>query len=190
MPRFVRPAIAALGLAMTCAGANAATVIIIIDGIAVGKGIVNVAFCDKGPLEECRQFGADQPAVAETLGFRFENVPPGNYGFVGFQDFDSSGENERNMLGMPKEPFVVGHGEGAKLIPPPGHEDIITPVVDGVDNVFRLTLRTLKGTTKKPDAPTLALEQVPLMDVPPVMSADGTIAPPQLAPPQLAKPKP
>lgn len=184
MPRLVRSAIAALGLTMACSGAQAATVIIIIDGIAVGKGIVNVAFCDKGPLEECRQFGAEQPAYAETLGFRFENVPPGNYGFVGFQDLDSSGENERNMLGMPKEPFVVGHGEGAKLIPPPTHDDILTPVVEG-ENVFRLTLRTIKGTAKKPGVPTLALEQVPLMDVvPPVMPADAGAAP------QTARPMP
>ena len=169
---------------MACANANAATVIIIIDGIAVGKGIVNVAFCDKGPLEECRQFGAEQPASAETLGFRFENVPPGNYGFVGFQDLDSSGENERNMLRMPKEPFVVGHGEGAKLIPPPTHDDILTPVVEGADNVFRLTLRTIKGTTKKPGVPILALDQVPLMDVLPVMPADAGPAP------QTARPVP
>ena len=75
--------------------ASAAEVFVVIDGIAVGKGIVNVAFCDHGPLDQCKQYGGEQPANAETLGFRFENVPPGKYAVVGYQDFDN-----RTMYGM------------------------------------------------------------------------------------------
>lgn len=174
------PTIAFFGAFMACSSASAGTVIIVIDGIAVGRGIVNVAFCDHGPLEKCRQFGAEQPAYAETVGFRFENIPPGNYAFVGFQDFDSSGDNERNMLGMPKEPFAVGPGEGAKLVPPPTYETIATPVTDG-ENVVRLTLRTLMGTAKEPGVATLPVEAVPLVTVTPVPAspADVGLSPPR-----------
>jgi uncharacterized protein (DUF2141 family) len=139
-----------------------AEVVLIIDGIDPGKGVVNVAFCNAGPLDQCRQYGGRQPAGAETLGFRFENIPPGRYAVVGYQDMDASGDNQRNMVGMPKEPFALGNGTTAKLFPPPGFEDLATPISEG-PNVLRLTLRTITGTTKKKDVPTLPPEAVPLM---------------------------
>ena len=152
-------------------GARAADVVVIIDGIEIGRGMVDVAFCDKGPLDDCKQYAGEQPATAETLGFRFEDVPPGKYAFVGTQDYDSSGDNERNMLGMPKEPFALGNGAGERLFPPPDYDDLAEPVVDGQPNVVRLTLQTVTGTKKKKGVPTLPPEAVPVL----------TVAPPSVA---------
>jgi uncharacterized protein (DUF2141 family) len=154
--------LALTGSAFSAGKPTTADVIIIIDGVDTGKGIVNVALCDTGPLEECKKFAARQPAGAETLGFHFPGIPPGRYAAVGYQDIDANGQNQRNMLGMPKEPFALGNGMEVKLIPPPGFDDLATPIVEG-PNVLRLTLRTVTGTRKKKDAPTLPPEAVPLV---------------------------
>lgn len=151
-------------LGATAAPASAADIAIVVDGVEVGKGILKVAFCDKGPLDECHKYAGEQPASAETMGFRFDGIPAGTYAFVSYQDFDSSGENERNMFGIPQEPFALG-GDDVKLIPPPEFQDVSVEVRDGEVNVIRLTLRTLTKSQKKKGAPTIPWEQVPLLPV-------------------------
>ena len=49
-----------------------------------------------------------------------------------------------------------------RLFPPPDFEDIATTVVEGPNTEWS-TLRTMSGTAKKPDVPTLPPEAVPLM---------------------------
>ncbi|MGE0210332.1 MAG: DUF2141 domain-containing protein [Parvibaculaceae bacterium] len=146
------------------APAAAADVAVIIDGIEIGRGIIKVAFCNQGPLDSCKLYAGEQPASAETMGFRFDGIPAGTYAFVGYQDMDSSGENERNLFGIPQEPFALGSGD-VQLVPPPEFEDIAVPVADGDINVIRLTLRTLTRSQKKKGAPTIPWEQVPLLPV-------------------------
>ena len=94
------------GASLAAGEPGTAEVVIIIDGVDPGKGMVDVAFCDAGPLDKCTQFGGKQPASAETSASASKNIPPGRYAFVGYQDLDSSGEMERNFLGMPEEPFA------------------------------------------------------------------------------------
>jgi uncharacterized protein (DUF2141 family) len=151
-------------LAAGVASARAAEVIILIDGVETGRGTVAVAMCDKGPLDKCRQFSGKSKATAETLGYQFADIPAGKYAFVATQDINESGENERNMLGMPKEPFAVGSPE-TSLMPPPTHEAIAAEIVDGRSNVIRMTLRTMTGTQKKKGVPVKELEEVQLIPV-------------------------
>lgn len=180
-----RSGIAGLGAvvvagALSMGSAQAADVLLLIDGVEPSKGIVRVAFCETGPLDECRQFSAEQPASAETLGFRFQNVPPGRYAFVGYQDMDESGKNERNMLGMPKEPFALSNGAGAKLIPPPDHEDLAMDVVDSPEgNTIEITLQTVTATKKKKGLGKAPIETVPIVLVGDVMNPppEGTPLP-------------
>ena len=153
-----------LAFGATASPASAADIAIVIDGIEIGKGIVNVAFCERDPLDECKKYSGKHPATAETLGFRFEGIPAGTYAFVGYQDYDSSGENERNLFGIPQEPFALGSGDVA-LIPPPEFKDIAVQVHEGDVNVIRLTLRTMTKSQKKKGAPTIPWEQVPLLPV-------------------------
>jgi uncharacterized protein (DUF2141 family) len=149
-----------LGL-LTPALASAADVVLLIDGVDVGKGAVMVAFCDRPPVTDCRQHASDDDAKAETVGFHFTNIPPGRYAFVGGQDFDRSGDIERNFLGMPQEPFAIGAPD-TQLVPPPTFEDIAIDIEDGKKNVVRLTLRTVTATKKKKGAPVKTAEDVPL----------------------------
>jgi uncharacterized protein (DUF2141 family) len=151
-------------LAAGVVSARAAEVIVLIDGIDTGRGTVAVAMCDKGPLDECRQFSGKTKATAETLGYHFSKIPAGKYAFVATQDINESGENERNMLGMPKEPFAVGSPE-TSLMPPPTHETIASEIVEGRSNVVRMTLRTMTGSQKKKGVPVKTVEEVPLIPV-------------------------
>jgi len=156
----------ALAALLSAAPAHAATVLLTVDGIEVGKGVVRVALCDKGPIKECRQFSANQPALAETVGFRFENIPEGSYAFVGYQDMNSDNENARNLLGMPKEPFALSNNAGENLIPPPDYEDLALPVIENQENVVGITLQTLSGTRKSKEAAVVPIELVPTITVP------------------------
>jgi uncharacterized protein (DUF2141 family) len=162
-----RPALAVLSLLAALLGggkAGAADILVLIDGIEPKKGQVFMRFCDKGPLGECQQFGAVQPAVAETIGFRFTQIPPAEYAFVSYQDLDSSGKPEFNFLGMPKEPFALSNEAGKTLIPPPDFDDAKVKIADGPETVVRLTMQTVLGT-KRAKAKPVPLDKVPTLAV-------------------------
>lgn len=161
-PRLLSWVTAAL-LAGT-AGAQAADILVLIDGLEPGKGQVFMRFCNKGPLDACQQYGAVQPATTETVGFRFTQIPPGNYAFVSFQDLDSSGKAEFNFVGMPKEPFALSNDAGKKLIPPPAFDDAKVKIADGPETTVRLTMQTVLGGSRKAKV-AMALDKVPILDV-------------------------
>lgn len=146
--------------------ARAADILVLIDGLEPKKGAVFMRFCNKGPLGECQQYGAMQPAVAETIGFRFTNIPPGDYAFVSFQDLDSSGKAEFNFLGMPKEPFALSNDAGKQLVPPPDFDDAKVKIADGPETTVRLTMQTVLGGMKKAKAAALVpVDKVPILAV-------------------------
>ena len=162
------PIYAALVGLFSVSSAHAATVTLVIDGIEVGKGVVHVGFCDKGPLDECREYAAEQPATTDAMAFRFEDIPPGAYAFVGYQDINSNNEFDKNFVGMPKEPFALSNGAGDKLFPPPAYEDLAVPVVDGQDNVINVSLQRF-GAKKPKSAETATsadLTKIPIVEVP------------------------
>ena len=154
-----------LGVLGSISSASAANILVLIDGIDVGKGSVFMRFCDAGPLDECQQFGAVQFAGYETVGFRFSDIPPSEYAFVAFQDLDSSGQAERNFIGMPKEPFALSNDAGEQLIPPPSFEDLKIPVADGDEITVRLTMQTVTASKKAEGAPVLPVESIPVLEV-------------------------
>jgi uncharacterized protein (DUF2141 family) len=144
--------------------ARAADILVLIDGVEPKKGQVFMRFCDKGPLGECQQYGAMQPALAETIGFRFTNIPPGEYAFVGFQDINGNGEADFNFVGMPKEPFTLSNGAGKKLVPPPGFDDAKVEIEDGPEQTVRMTMQTVLGGSKKAKV-AMPLDKVPILAV-------------------------
>jgi uncharacterized protein (DUF2141 family) len=129
------------------APAHAATVIINIDGVTVGQGIVKVAICDTGLGEEGCPIGAEQPATAASQQFVFENIPTGNYAFVGYQDLNANGSPDKNFLGIPKEPIALSNGAWQKLVPT--FADAQMPVFDNADNRIPMTLNVFGGKKGK-----------------------------------------
>jgi uncharacterized protein (DUF2141 family) len=162
-----RPGLAMLSLLATLlvgGTAGAADILVLIDGLEPKKGSVFMRFCDKGPLDECQQFGGTQPALAETIGFRFTAIPPGEYAFVSFQDLNGNGEADFNFVGMPKEPFALSNDAGKKLVPPPDFDDAKVKIVDGPEVTVRLTMQTVLGGSRKAAKP-MALDKVPILAV-------------------------
>jgi uncharacterized protein (DUF2141 family) len=162
LPRFSALALLAAGV-MAGSPARAADILVLIDGVETGKGSVFMRFCDKGPLDGCQQYGSNQVASAETIGFRFSGIPAGNYAFVAFQDTDSSGKPERNWLGMPKEPFALSNDAGKNLIPPPDYDDLKIKVADKKETTVHLTMQTVTGFKRAKGAPVVPIEKVPIM---------------------------
>jgi uncharacterized protein (DUF2141 family) len=162
-----RPGLAMLSLvaALLVGGrAGAADILVLIDGVEPKKGSVFMRFCDEGPLDDCQQFGAMQAAAAETIGFRFTAIPPGEYAFVSFQDINGNGEADFNFVGMPKEPFALSNDAGKKLVPPPDFDDAKVKIADGPEITVRLTMQTVLGGSKKAKV-AMPLDKVPILAV-------------------------
>lgn len=66
----------------------------------------------------------------------------GNYVFAAFQDLNGNGELDRNMLGVPKEPFGF-----SKIMPSkwqsPSFEEVASPI-GGVDDRVTITIKHWK----------------------------------------------
>jgi uncharacterized protein (DUF2141 family) len=129
--------------------AEAASVIVTVNGIEVGKGIVKVALCDKSLSIEGCPLSGEYRAVAESQQFVFENVPDGSYGFVSYQDANSNSKFDTNVLGIPKEDYGLSGAAGDKMIP--SFKDTLTPVSEATPNEIRIELRSF-GERKKQNA--------------------------------------
>ncbi len=119
LSRFTLPFGAALLLA--AATAPAATVEVRIAGVTA-KGKVSVAVCDKERfLKQCA-YNASVPAQAGETLVSVKGVPPGTWAVVAYQDENSNGELDTNMLGIPKEPYGFSRDARSKF-GPPGFDD-------------------------------------------------------------------
>ncbi len=94
-----------LGLGVT--PALAADLTIEIDGVAADRGKVYVGLYDHPdhfPTSGRRE-GQVVSAKANHLTVSFKNLPPGDYAVAAFQDFNGNGRLDRNVFGLPKEPY-------------------------------------------------------------------------------------
>ncbi len=58
------------------------------------------------------------PAAGETLEWRLDDLPPGVYAAVVYQDLDGDGALDRGRLGIPREPYGFSNGARAAFGPP------------------------------------------------------------------------
>jgi uncharacterized protein (DUF2141 family) len=129
-------------LAMSQVGAaQAATVIVTVDGIDDRRGTINVGLCDKSLSREGCPYDAGQPATAGTVEIRFEGVRPGRYAVVGYQDLNGNNMFDR-FLGLPREPYAVSNNAGDTLVPT--FEKAALPIGEGLTRV-RITLQRFMG---------------------------------------------
>lgn len=110
------------GALLVCAGvATAATVEVRVSGVSA-KGKVSVAVCDKEHfLKQCA-YNASVPAQAGETSVSIKGVPPGTWAVTAYQDENSNGELDTNLLGIPKEPYGFSRDARNKF-GPPGFDD-------------------------------------------------------------------
>jgi len=123
-------------LAAVSSAASAADLRIAVDG-AGKEGVLHFALFDKEgflrkPVAMAR---ADKGA---PLG-EFRNLKPGSYALTVFQDLNGNGQLDRNLFGMPTEPFGFSNDAMGRMGPPDFDQAAI--VVGAENRSVSVTLR-------------------------------------------------
>jgi uncharacterized protein (DUF2141 family) len=53
-----------------------------------------------------------------NLTVHFRDLPPGLYAAVAFQDFNGNGKLDKNLFGVPREPYGFSNGARGNMGPP------------------------------------------------------------------------
>ena len=142
MKAYSRPLLSAglcCALFLPLLAASAATVAVRVSGVTGAKGKVSVAVCDKERfLKQCA-YSASAPAQAGETTVVVRDVPPGNWAVLAYQDENNNGELDRNLIGMPKEPYGFSRDARSKF-GPPRFEDAVIEVGDAL-SVTEVRLR-------------------------------------------------
>jgi len=119
LSRVVCPVVVALILAPGTASAG--DVRVSVAGIRGGAGSIRVAaFRSDEALAEGRfSARAEAHALEVEAILVLGALPPGEYGFVAFQDLDGDGVISKNFFGVPTEPYGFSNGARGRLGPPP-----------------------------------------------------------------------
>jgi uncharacterized protein (DUF2141 family) len=108
----------ALAAAFCAAGsASAASIEVRVQGVTA-KGKVLVAVCDKTTfLKDCAYSGSAPAKAGETI-VTVDGVPTGSWAVLSYQDENDNGKLDRNVLGIPKEPYAFSRDARGRFGPP------------------------------------------------------------------------
>lgn len=122
---------------------SSATVIVDVKGISLTKGgeLSAGLFLEANfPKPGKQLIGTEVRVNADQMRIVFNDVPPGKYGVVAFQDIDANKELKKNFLGFPKEP--IGFSNDARIkMGPPSFSDAAINVEAGKTITVQITLR-------------------------------------------------
>ena len=107
-----------LAAAFCAAGsASAASIEVRVQGVTA-KGKVLVAVCDKTTfLKDCAYSGSAPAKAGETV-VTVDGVPTGSWAVLSYQDENDNGKLDRNVLGIPKEPYAFSRDARGRFGPP------------------------------------------------------------------------
>jgi uncharacterized protein (DUF2141 family) len=107
-----------LAAAFCAAGsASAASIEVRVQGVTA-KGKVLVAVCDKNTfLKDCAYSGSAPAKAGETV-VTVDGVPTGSWAVLSYQDENDNGKLDRNVLGIPKEPYAFSRDARGRFGPP------------------------------------------------------------------------
>jgi uncharacterized protein (DUF2141 family) len=108
----------ALAAAFCATGsASAASIEVRVQGVTA-KGKVLVAVCDKTTfLKDCAYSGSAPAKAGETV-VTVDGVPTGSWAVLSYQDENDNGKLDRNVLGIPKEPYAFSRDARGRFGPP------------------------------------------------------------------------
>lgn len=108
----------ALAAAFCAAGsASAASIEVRVQGVTA-KGKVLVAVCNKTTfLKDCAYSGSAPAKAGETI-VTVDGVPTGSWAVLSYQDENDNGKLDRNVLGIPKEPYAFSRDARGRFGPP------------------------------------------------------------------------
>ncbi len=128
--RHVLTALLSCAVLLTALPAPAATVEVRISNVAGGKGKVKVAVCDRARfLKQCAYSASVPPQAGETV-VTLNDIPPGTWTVLAYQDENENSQLDRNFLGIPKENYGFSR-DAVGRFGPPDFEDAAIEVREG-----------------------------------------------------------
>ncbi len=108
-----------LALAGACNAAHAGDLVIHVGNVKGADGQVKVALFDgAGNFLKKTARVAEAPAAAGTATVTFRDLPAGDYAFSVYHDANNNGKLDRNMMGIPVEPFAFSNDAQGHMGPP------------------------------------------------------------------------
>ena len=103
-------------------------IIVKVEQINSAEGSINVAVFNSEKTFLKTPF-LTQSADAKTgeMIFEFEEVPNGEYTISIYHDMNENGELDKNLMGIPNEPYGVSK-EGKSMFGPPSYQDALFTV--------------------------------------------------------------
>lgn len=115
--RAVRRGIATAGLLMGATLAQAATVVVAVDGIQPAPARLFVNLCGEGLDPQNCPEGQVAMVTGGTALFTFRDVAPGIYAVAAFEDLNGNGTLDRSQNGLPLEPYGFSNNAGRRSTP-------------------------------------------------------------------------
>jgi uncharacterized protein (DUF2141 family) len=134
---FARSLIA-LSTWIAAAAASAGELTIDVSGITPDGGKIYVAVYDHAetfPISGRQLVGQVLEAAGRSITVHFEDLPPGPYAAVAFQDINGNGKLDKNFLGIPKEPYGFSRGARGAAGAPKFADALITLNPDGTTRI-------------------------------------------------------
>ncbi|MEZ0169175.1 DUF2141 domain-containing protein [Microvirga sp. TS319] len=103
-----------LGLVFIAPAAQAATLTIRAEGVASAQGMIYAGICDTSFDERTCPYRDREAARLGTVELRIRNVKPGSYSIAVFHDTNGNGKLDRNILGLPSEPYGFSNDVGRR----------------------------------------------------------------------------
>ena len=109
---IARGTVPAAYLLLLAGPAGAAQVDVSVTGAEPNGTLVYASLCDQGLDRTTCRLGQTRPAQQSVVSFVFEDLPPGAYAVVAFQDLEGTGTLPRSKLGLPLEPYGLSNDAG------------------------------------------------------------------------------
>lgn len=112
---------AAIAASIVPAIAPAGDLTIEVSGITRDRGKIYVAVYDRAetfPISGRQLVGRVLDPLDRHLTVHFKDLPAGQYAAVAFQDSNGNGKLDKNLLGIPKEPYGFSNGARGSVGPP------------------------------------------------------------------------
>lgn len=116
MKRIVHTTLLALAGAVPLA--QAADLSIRIDKVGSSEGQLMVALYDAGGFLKQPLRNASVAASAGATSLVIKDLAPGDYGIAVYHDVNGNGKMDRNLMGIPVEPFAFGRNAQGVMGPP------------------------------------------------------------------------
>ena len=103
-------------------------IIVKVEHINSAEGSINVAiFNSEKTFLNTPFLTKSEDAKTGEMIFEFEEVPNGEYTISIYQDMNENGELDKNLMGIPNEPYGVSK-EGKSMFGPPSYKDALFTV--------------------------------------------------------------